>query len=365
MNRCSFFDRVVEKPVIVGAGFIALDVVLGSSQHDHWRMWAGGTCGNVLAILSFLDWQSFPVARLNGDAASDHVRRDLLSCGVRLDFANSEPSTSVPILIQYIHHDHEGRGLHKFSRTCPVCGTWLPTYKPITTTTAREIAAQIQAPKVFFMDRVSRGSLILARASAERGALIVFEPSSIGDPRLFAEALSVAHILKYSGQRIADISHDNRGEHPLLEIQTLGDNGLRFRSRIPSCRTASWHMLAAHKVDRLRDTAGAGDWCTAGILHALGQSGVEGLRHLSMDRLQEGLSFGQALGAWNCRFEGARGGMYHVDKMTLQGEVEQIMGGGRSNTSPRDDIKAVAGDIFRTICTTCAQKPEAAFCAID
>lgn len=47
---------------------------------------------------------------------------------------------------------------------------------------------RLPAAEVFFFDRVSRGALQLAKASSERGAVVVFEPSGVGDPNLFREA---------------------------------------------------------------------------------------------------------------------------------------------------------------------------------
>ncbi len=202
MSRRSPFDLTARTPVVVGTGLIALDVVINGNVHRPPRFWAGGTCGNVLIILSYLGWQAFPVSRLNGDAASKHVLREFRRWGVHLDFANSKPGGSTPIVVQRIDHNAAGEPFHRFSRNCPNCGAWLPGYKAVLASTARDVAARIENPKVFFLDRVSRGALILARASAEKGAIVFFEPSSVGDSRLFREALSIAHILKYSRERM-------------------------------------------------------------------------------------------------------------------------------------------------------------------
>ena len=62
--------RPSARPKVVGTGLIALDFVLGPEKDEPIRYWAGGTCGNVLAIMAYLGWDSFPVARMNGDAAA-------------------------------------------------------------------------------------------------------------------------------------------------------------------------------------------------------------------------------------------------------------------------------------------------------
>jgi fructokinase len=56
---------------------------------------------------------------------------------------------------------------------------------------------------------------------------------------------------------------------------------------------------------------------------------VEGFGALSHDELREALEFGQALAAWNCAFEGARGGVYRVDRQRWQRDVRRILAGER------------------------------------
>src|ERR1035441_567329 len=78
------------------------------------------------------------------------------------------------------------------------------------------------------------------------------------------------------------------------------------------------------------DAAGSGDWCTAGILDKLGKSGLRGLRTINRNMLNSALAYGQALAAWNCRFEGARGGMYVESKLKFHSSVKQILDGAQS-----------------------------------
>ena len=41
------------------------------------KLSAGGSCGNVLSILGYLGWDSYPVARLANDEAGAGVMHDL------------------------------------------------------------------------------------------------------------------------------------------------------------------------------------------------------------------------------------------------------------------------------------------------
>lgn len=357
MSRKSPFDLTEQMPVVVGTGLVALDVVINSDVHRPPRLWAGGTCGNVLTILSYLGWPAYPVARLNGDTASEHVRRDLSQWGVHLEFVQSDPRGSTPIIVQQISHNTAGKASHTFSWSCPNCGTWLPRYKAVLASDACGIAAQIENPKVFFLDRVSRGALMLAKASAAKGALVVFEPSGIGEPQLFREALALAHILKYSRERMdRQLGKVESAVCPLLEIETLGEEGVRYRSKLPSCASNGWEQLNAYALDHVKDTAGAGDWCTAGIIHRLGQQGLQGFRQVTAPQVLDALCFGQALAAWICGFEGARGGMYSVNKEVFRSDIEQIMSGNAAKRPISYDSNRMVKEVLGNICPTCGNK---------
>lgn len=313
------------RPAVFGTGLLALDVILGADPAAPPTFAAGGTCGNVLTVLSFLGWDAFPVARLNGDAASRLVREDLQQWNVRLEFVGQIPSAATPIIVQRNRHDAQ----HRFSMTCPECGAWFPPFRAVTQDGVREIVRNILdqsvmgPPQVFFFDRVSRGALLLAQACAARGAIVVFEPSSIGDPKLFEEALSSAHILKDSRDRLPDLAGrdlDDRG--PWLEIETLGAVGLRYRAREFS--GSKWHQFPPILISRVADTAGAGDWCIAALLERLGRTGVAGIEGATEETLQEALRFARAAAALACTYEGARGAMYALELQEFLDEAHTL-----------------------------------------
>lgn len=314
----------VHEPSVVGTGLVALDIVI-DDEKDVARAWAGGTCGNVLTILSYLGWQAFPVARLNGDTAAKRLKRDLERWRVHLEFVDVVPTARTPVVVHRIT-EHANRTVsHTFSWCCPSCGAKLPRYRPVAATAASLVASQIEKPAVFFFDRPSRGAIILARASAEMGAVVVFEPSGGGDVHHLKEALDIAHIVKYSQERAWQISHLLESSTSLLQIETLGPAGLRYRSAIDRCRTIEWAPVEAYPVPALRDAAGAGDWCIAGIICKLAQDGLEGLTKATPELLRGAVSYGQALASWTCGFKGARGGMYVVDRNECDAQVRDIM----------------------------------------
>ena len=74
-----------QKPVAVGMGLVALDLVFAGDQLPP-KCYAGGTCCNVLTILSYLGWRSLPISRLRGDTAGERLVRDLRRWHVSTQF---------------------------------------------------------------------------------------------------------------------------------------------------------------------------------------------------------------------------------------------------------------------------------------
>ena len=345
--------KSIDAPKAFGAGLIALDLVLGMDPDTPIKSWTGGTCGNVLSILAFLGWKSFPIARMNGDAASKRVLADLAKWDVQLDFARCEPTGHTPIIVQQIKSDSDGNPTHKFLWACPSCGKHLPRFKAITQAAVDVVAPHMKDASVFFMDRLSRAMLTLAQNASDNGAVVIFEPSAKTDPKHFAEALKIAHILKYANERLVDAGNVLNDENSvLLEIQTLGEHGLRYRSKADG-KVQPWTRMSAFQSARLEDTCGSGDWCTAGIIHKLAIGGFERFRKLGPDDFSEALAFGQGLASWNTRFEGARGGMYSMTFGEFEEQVSDILGGDVRSLPE----KPMSRDVQESVdCPACASQ---------
>lgn len=341
-------------PQAFGAGLIALDLILGADPEGPVKSWTGGTCGNVLSILAFLGWKSFPIARMNGDAASVRVLTDMKKWGVQLDFAKCEPQGDTPIIVQQIKPDRDGNPSHRFLWACPSCGKHLPRFKAVTQAAIEFVSPHMSDASVFFMDRLSRAMLTMAKDASDNGAVVVFEPSAKSDPKHFGEAIKIAHVLKYADQRLADagdvISNDMS---IVLEIQTLGEQGLRHRSK-SGTRSLPWKRMKAFKTPRLEDTCGSGDWCTAGLIDKLASGGLEAFRNLGPDEFADALTYGQSLAAWNCGFEGARGGMYSMSFDEFEQQVTDILN-GEVYTAPN---KPISKEVEESVsCPACASQP--------
>ena len=315
------------KPKVFGTGLIALDLVIGPVEEAPIRAWAGGTCGNVLSILAFLGWDAYPIARMNSDMASKRVRADMAHWGVHLDHTHCAPTAHTPIIVQEIKRGPDGSSRHRFSWSCPYCGKWLPGFRPITVAMADSLKEVVHQPSVFFLDRLSRGALNLARDASASGALVVFEPSSSSPRNLMLDATRIAHVVKYADNRLDAVPGAmGRNSATLLEIQTLGGTGVRYRHHLGKA-ASNWMHLKAIQAPRVTDTCGSGDWCTAGLLDRLARGGQQSLRSTGPGGIRNALRFGQALAAWNCGFEGARGGMYAVSRNALDSQIDDLRNG--------------------------------------
>ena len=317
----------VARPKVFGTGLIALDLIIGPDPETPVRSWAGGTCGNVMSILAYLGWDAYPVARMNDDVASGRVRADMQRWGVHLDWADCAPTAHTPIIVQEIRRRRDGRSDHRFSWSCPRCGERLPPFKAITVDVVERVKSALADASVFFLDRLSRGTLALAAEASARGALVVFEPSGKSTDKLLAEAIELAHVVKYADHRLAGIGGVMaNGSAVLLEMQTLGDQGLRYRHRLRR-GVSRWMHLKAIRAPRLADTCGAGDWCTAGLIAKAAIGGQEGLHRAGALGVRAALRYGQALAAWNCGFEGSRGGMYAVPRQAFKRQITSLING--------------------------------------
>lgn len=344
--------RGPRRGVALGSGLVSLDVIFGQSNSAPISMAVGGTCANVLLALRYLGWDTAPISRLSNDASASLILKEMHAWGVNTQYVAQEPGGGTPVIVQRIRQTKSGAPRHSFSWNCPACGNRFPPFRPVLASIVEELADKFPVPKLFFFDRVSRGILRLAQKSAELGAVVVFEPISVGVPKLFSEAWAVSHIVKYSAEKIRSLpALASTQDQPLLHIKTMGADGLMYRHRLHSNSFGKWHSLQAHKVPFVADTAGAGDWCTAGMLDALCTGGLDALKAIHSADLLSALSFAQGLAAWSCMFAGARGGMLLQTREQCLRQVKKI----------------IAGELQKASATTTAQShetPVAALCPV-
>lgn len=309
---------------VLGSGFLALDVVEG--QYGQFAT-AGGSCGNVLTMLAWLGWSSAPVARLGDDLAGQYVCEDLEAFDVDLRHIQLATSVRTPIVFQRFQEDTSGQRRHRFSLVCPDCGAWLPRFRSVVLVHAAQVMVEAP-PRAFYFDRVSPAIVRLAEWVRSESGLVVFEPSSMGDEALFRRAIDACHVLKYSDERLGHLADLADTRQPALIVRTCGSDGLRARWQ------GRWRTQSAFHVTRVVDAAGSGDWCTAGLMHMIGQSGSEAFLALSAGEIERGLRVGQALASLNCAYEGARGLMLATQGLDSVNLMLRDVAGGSSVVRP-------------------------------
>ena len=139
----------------------------------------------------------------------------------------------------------------------------------------------------------------------------------------------------------------------MLEIETLGSAGLRYRSRLRNARDGEWVECAAIPVHWAKDAAGAGDWCTAGLVDRLCRNGRAGLLQASRAELSSAVKYGQALASWACGFEGARGGMYEVTRAELEEEISGVLTGRERRTVEGERERRGREEVVGAFCPSC------------
>ena len=322
MNLRELFENGNPKPRCVGTGLITLDIVINQNGLAEPMCWAGGSCGNVLTILSYIGWDSHPIAKLGNDAASKYVIKDMETWGVNCSQIFLGNSISTPIIVEILSTGGNGVPSHRWKWTCPYCGSRLPTYRPIPFKEIREVSKDNS--NVFYFDRVARSNVELARISRDSGAIIIFEPSKIRNKGIFEECLGIADIVKYSRGKYGFLEAALEKVSVPLEIATLGSNGIRYRTGNHT-QNREWKTIPAYWVsDSIKDTAGSGDWCSAGIIHAICRFGRGHFMNLTHEDIQYSINFGQALAALSCYYTGARGLMYNVPKENLEILIQSI-----------------------------------------
>jgi fructokinase len=335
-------NKLKDSPICIGAGLVALDVVINGDPSVPLKLYAGGSCGNVLAILAFFDWDVFPVARLKKNDASTALLTDLRYWNVNTSLISQTSDGSTPIIIERIKKDKNGNSIHTFQFRNPENGDWLPSYKPVLASGVKSLTEWSPIPSVFYFDRVNRSSIDLAKYYKKNGAIIFFEPSSIKESKQFEECLNIADIIKFSNDRIRDYGTLYPNQRVPLEIETLGKEGLRYRfSHI--LESKEWTMVPSYKISYVVDAAGSGDWFSAGIISKIAANGTNGFKNCNGGIILKALQFGQALGALNCFFEGARGSMYALNKEQIVTFVKKL----QSNKTPltiineKEDLKPI------------------------
>jgi fructokinase len=285
---------------VAGTGFTVLDRVYTDNRKSFEAL--GGSCGNVLISLAMLDHSVVPLLALGQDDVGTALIHEFEQAGAETKFIWRRSDISSPVLAQKIDTTSFQ---HSFSFICPETQRELPRYCSIEEKQVDAAKKMINTCHLFYADRLSEAILDAMKIAADGGSIVYFEPSSICDEALFARALDVTTILKYSSDRLDRLGLPTGLRSDAISIITHGASGLEVRQR----SEATW--CPSTPIAKVRDTCGAGDMVSVGVIDWILRLGYKDDHSLTVDALLHGIVAGQRLAAANCAFSGARGLFQH------------------------------------------------------
>jgi len=324
-----------EQLSVVCAGYMPLDLV-----HYGERTWrrAGGTSGNVAAILAFFGWDASLAGRVGDDLAGEELIHDLSGVGVDTSLIDRDSGAQTNLLVHRIIPQG-----HSYAYSCPECEQKLPRSRPLTLERVERIIETRPTPDVFFFDRVNHATIALAEHYAPLGCTVVYEPSTPANATMLERAIAAASVVKGSvehGPSLVDSFP--RGGPRQLRVITDGARGARFRF----CSDSAWTSVGVFEVD-VTDASGAGDWTTSAMIHRLAE-----LAEPTSAEVREAIEFGHSFAALNCIVPGARGLMEGRSSASVLGMATSLRMGRprlpRQHSQP--GLREVTG-----CCATCLQ----------
>jgi len=229
----------------------------------------GGTCGNVMCLLSNFGLEAYPQVSLDDSPEGMKITKDLERYGCDLRFVTNTPEGGTTLL--RVTHKRNPDGSPKISvRAGSPGGSRFPRRKFLR---ARDEApAFVDAltsefiPDFYFFDSPAAGHRYVARALRTMGTTVYFEPSSVST-KADLESISLSDIVKFSDENVPDTSFADAFNDKLF-VQTRGKDGLCFK-----LRGGEWKVLPGIPNDNVVDTEGAGDWTSAAIIYGIVRSG--------------------------------------------------------------------------------------------
>lgn len=298
----------------VGAGLISLDILFREDETRPVSFYVGGTCGNVMMILSHMGWDSYPIARLDSTHYTEKMMNDMKLHGVHSEYITTDDGKT-PVILQRNFIKKDGTPAHKFE-SINSDGRLCLSFSSLTCKQATLLLERITfTPDIFFFDRISPAFCEMATEFKRRGSLIFFEPSCKVTEKRFEVCLNLSDIVKFSDQRIKDTEIFDAIEDKII-IQTLGKNGLRFR------KNSDWVSVPTMANRHVIDTSGAGDWTTAAFINYIFVHEGD-VMQATTEELVACLTKAQAYGSISCSYEGARG-MMILDNDEIQCRMSQL-----------------------------------------
>ena len=289
------------------------------------KMEIGNTCGNVMTMLPYLGVKTYPVAKLDVSPQGYQMKRDMKAYGADVRFVSNTLKGGTTILRCTHKLDDNGNPTMGFKgSTAGKVWSGLsarPSRKYLSSQNG-EVDALVDSldftPDVFFFDTAQAGHRMLAERLREQGTLVYFECDSDGHKienektriatyKAFMRCVGASDIVKMSGEHVQDLSFADAYQDKLF-IQTLGEQGLRFK-----LRGGKWIQLDPIVNPDYKDYEGAGDWTSSTLITALCSMNLMKVEDMTEETVKEALTIAQQVASYSVGFLGSKG-MIHADE---------------------------------------------------
>lgn len=303
---------------IIGTGLLCLDII---HKNKDIILMNGGTCANVMTVLAQLGEESTVLMpNYYMDEQKTFCYNTLKKMNINV-IHYCKTKKRIPRIIEV----YEGDKKHRFYTKCQKCGKDLLENRFISEKEAQNLMPQIMNNDVFLTDRISNGIKYIAHQFVAMNKKVFYEPNSARNLKAVIEMSKLAHVIKFSADRISletanIILKQCAGSALELMIATQGERGMSFCYRIDETQFSEWIKGPSIDFKSIRDTSGAGDWLTAGFLHLWSKAGYNLDKDVIFDILKRALD----LSAICSMVEGAQGVFYDRDLLNILKEKYQI-----------------------------------------
>ena len=322
----------------MGTGNYSFDIIIQRTYPDGFvagrrnkfeeqimKMEVGNTCGNVMTMLPYLGVKTFPVAKLDVSPQGYQMKRDMKAYGADVRFVSNTLNGGTTILRCTHKLDDDGKPAMGFKGSTagkPWTGLTARPSRKYLSSQHGEVDALVGSldftPDVFFFDVAQAGHRMLAERLREKGTLVYFECDSDGHTianeqsrmaahRLFLRCVNASDIVKMSGEHVQDLSFAEAYPDKLF-IQTLGDQGLRFK-----LGGGKWIQLDPIVNPDYQDYEGAGDWTTSTLIAVLCSKNLLKVQDMTEEAVKEALTIAQQMASYSVGFMGSKG-LIHADE---------------------------------------------------
>lgn len=338
-------------PSIIGAGLLCLDIIMANNEIEYF---AGGSCCNVVSALSAMGWSGRIISDCYHDEASIIISRHLNSLNIE-QIRTSTDSKPTPRIIELLNSGISHRlNSHKFLFICPTCGQTLPKLNPLTPQKVKSILSDLPDAKVFYTDRASAGIRLIKSYYSKMGSWTVYEPNSARNVSVVLSNALESDIVKFSGNKISHELADairrqaNNRVGIMLIVRTLEKEGLEYSYRTNRGRMSKWMSLESRTIADIVDSAGAGDWCSAGIISKIVYESRFKTKSLSEYQVMDALDFAQSLSVLSCQYIGAQGMIY------ASGGVNEMVGlDSKIRVTGHIKPAKLITNNYKSLCKTC------------